>query len=130
MLRAALAIAFLAMGATSLQAEPTGPAGNALEIRVVNNHTSAVRVYVEDAFGRMHWLGWVNQSDAKVLSVPAKMTELGAVQINIFPDEPIWSPRAAPDGVRTMPLNLKAGDVVDFWVETQLTDSYLQIVRT
>jgi hypothetical protein len=129
MLQAAMAAAFLAMGAASLQAETTGPAG-AFEIHVINNHTSAVQVYVEDSFGRMRSIGWVNRSDAKVLTVPAQMTELGAVQIKVFPDEPVWSPRAVPDGVSTMPLNLKAGDVVDFWVETELADSYLQIVRT
>lgn len=129
MLRAALATALLAMGTASLQAETPGPAGT-LEVRVINNHTSPVRVYAEDAFGRMRSLGWVNRSDAKVLTVPARMTEHGAVQIRIYPDEPIWSPRAARDGVSTMPLNLKTGDVVNFWVETELTDSYLQIIRT
>lgn len=134
-LRAALATALLAMGATSVQAETTGPAvtdgpSSTLEVRVINNHGSAVRVYVEDAFGRMRSLGWVNRSDAKVLTVPARMTQGGAVQIKVFSDEPVWSPRAVPDGVRTMPLNLKQGDVVNFWVETNLTDSYLQIVRT
>ena len=93
-LRVAMATAFLMMGAASLQAEPTGPAGDAIEVRVVNNHTSAVHVYVQDIFGRLHSLGWVNRSDAKVLTVPGKMTELGAVQIEIFPDQPVWSPTA------------------------------------
>lgn len=130
MMRTALAAAFLTMGAASAKAETSGPAENTFEVRVVNNHTSAVRVYVQDAFGRMRSLGWVNRSDAKVLTVPASWTELGAVRIEVFPDEPIWSPRAVPDGVRTMPLNLKTGDVVNFWVETELTNSYLQIVRT
>ena len=89
-LRVALATAFLTTGAASLQAEPTGPARDAI---VVNNHSSAVHVYVQDIFGRLHALGWVNRSDAKVLTVPGKMTELGAVQIEIFPDIHTKPPR-------------------------------------
>jgi hypothetical protein len=126
----AMATAFLALGASSAKAEMSGPESNTLEIRLLNNHSSAVRVYVEDTFGRTRSLGWVNRSDFKVLTLPEGITDLGAVQIKIFPDELVWSPTAAPDGIRTMPLNLKAGDVVNFWVETALTDSYLQIVRS
>ncbi len=97
---------------------------------MTNNYTSVVHVYVEDMFGRVRSLGRVERSDFKVLTVPAGITELGAVQIKIFPDGPVWSTRAVPDGVRTMPLNLKAGDVVNFCVESVLTDSHLQIIRT
>lgn len=130
-LRVAMAAALLtAAGAASAMAETPEPARNTLEIRVINNHSSVVRVYVEDAAGRMRSLGRVNRADVEVLTLPEDVTDLGAVQIKVFSDEPVWSPRAVEDGVRTMPLNLKAGDVVTFWVETELTDSYLQIDRT
>lgn len=129
-LRVAMATAFLALGAASLKAETPGTTNEPLEIRVVNNYTSVVRVYVQDVFGRLRSIGRVERSDAKVLTVPEGMTDRGAVEIKIYSDEPIWSPLAAPDGIRTMPLNLKAGDVVNFWVETAMADSYLQIIRS
>ncbi len=128
-LRIAVATAFLALGAATVKAETPGPESNALEIRVLNNYTSVVRVYVEDVFGRMTTLGRVDRSEFKVLTVPEGLTRRGAVEIKIFPDEPVWSPAAVPDGIRTLPLNLKMGDVVNFWVETNLTDSHLEIVR-
>ena len=128
-LRVAVATGMLAMGAAAVKAETSGPASEAFEIRVVNNYTSVVRVYVEDAYGRMRSLGRVNRSDMKTLTVPEDVTRYGAVQIKVFSDEPVWSPRALPDGVSTMPLNLKSGDVVNFWVETTMTDSHVQVLR-
>ncbi len=128
-LRVALATAFLAMSAASVQAQTPNPVGNTLEMRVINHRTSPVRVYAEDTFGRIASLGWVNSLDARTLAVPVSMTKLGAVQIKVFPDKPVWSLREVPDGVRTMPVNLRPGDAVSFWVETELSNSYIQIVR-
>lgn len=129
-LRTALAAALLTVSAGSVQAETTASAPNTAEIRVINNYTSTVRVYVEDAFGRLRSIGTVDRSEAKILSVPESMTRRGAVLIKVFSDEPVWSPMAVPDGIRTMPLNLRAGDTVNFWVETDLPNSHLQLLRS
>lgn len=128
-LRAALATAILALGAASVQAQTPSPVGNTREIRVINNHTSAVRVYAQDAYGRTRSLGWVSRSHTRTLTVPESMAKLGAVRIKVFADEPVWSPRAVDEGVATRPLNLRPGDVANFWIETELTDSHLQILR-
>ncbi len=128
-LRIAVATAILALGATAAKAE-TGPANNTLEIRVINNNASVVRVYVQDANGRMRSLGRVGRSDFKIMEVPRQIADMGAFEIKIVPDEPVWSLLGEPDGVRTRPLELKLGDAVNFWVETALTDSHLEIIKS
>lgn len=129
-LRATLTTALLAAGAVCVQAQTPIPLGNTLEIRVINHHTSAVRVYVEDRFGTQKLLGWVNHSDTRTLTVPTDMTKLGSVDIKIFADQPVMSLRSAPYGVQTRPLNLRAGDVVSLRLQTRLEDSYIQISRS
>lgn len=129
-LAVALATAFLGMGAASVQAQTPGPAGDVLEVRVINQHTSAVRVYVEDVLGRVRSLGWVNHADARTLTLPTSMTKLGPVQIKVLSDQPVWSPRDIPPVVATMPLELRPGDVVEFRLQGKLTDSYIHIARS
>lgn len=125
----AVATAIMAVGASAAKAE-TGPANNTLEIRVINNNASVVRVYVQDANGRMRALGRVGRSDFKIMEVPAQIADMGAFEIKVIPDEPVWSLLGEPDGVRTRPLELKLGDAVNFWVETALTDSHLEILKS
>lgn len=129
-LRAALATAVLAMGAASVQAETPAAAGETLQIRVVNYHKTPVRVYVVDTFGRTTSLGWVNRSHTEILTVPASVAKLGAVRLKVIADDLFWAPTAASDAIGTRPLNLRPGDVVNFLIETELTDSHLQITRT
>lgn len=128
-LRVALATAFLALGATAAKSETPGPANNTLEIRVINNNAAVVRVYVQDANGRLRSLGRVGRSDFKILEVDKSIADLGAFEIKVFPDEPVWSLLGAPDGVRTQPLALKLGDAVNFWVETAMADSHLEVIK-
>jgi hypothetical protein len=125
----ALASAFLALGAATAKAETPGPADNTLEIRVINNHASVVHVYVEDANGRMRSLGRVGRSDFKIMEVDKSIADMGAFKIKVFPDEPAWSLLGAPDGVRTYPLDLTLGDAVNFWVETAMVDSHLEVIK-
>ncbi|MCG6955064.1 MAG: hypothetical protein LJF04_03655 [Gemmatimonadetes bacterium] len=129
-MRAALAAGLLAMGAASVQAQTPSRSGATIEVRVVNNYASAVRVYVEDRFGQTESLGWVNRADARTLTVPASITKLGPVQIRVFSNQPVWSPRTEPEGIQTRALNLRPGDVVNFWLQDELVDSYIQLVRT
>lgn len=128
-LRVALAGAFLALGAATAKAETPGPANNTLEIRVINNHASVVHVYVEDANGRMRSLGRVGRSDFKIMEVDKSIADMGAFEIKVFPDEPAWSLLGAPEGVRTHPLDLTLGDAVNFWVETAMADSHLEVIK-
>jgi hypothetical protein len=130
-LHLAIAAGLLALGANSAKAETPvlGPANNTLEVRVINNNASPVRVYVQDAKGRLHRMGTVASTDFKIVEIPGEITELGAVQLKLVPNEPVWSLAGDPDGVRTRDLDLKIGDAVNFWVETNLTDSKVEILK-
>jgi hypothetical protein len=128
-MRAALAAGLMVMSAASVQAQTVSGGGTTIEVRVVNNYASAVRVYVQDRFGRTESLGWVNRSDTRTLMVPASMTRLGPVQITVFSSQSVWSPRTETDGIQTRSLNLRPGDVVNFWLQNELADSYIQLVR-
>lgn len=129
---AVAAAALLALGATSAKAESpvVGPTSNTVDIRVVNNHASAVRVYVRDAQGRMHRLGKVANSDFKVLEIPGEITAKGDVEIRVVPDEPVWSLLGGADGIRTNRIELKLGDAVNMFVETDLLSSQVEIARS
>ena len=130
-LHLAIAAGLLAVGANSAKAETPilGPANNTLEIRVINNNASPMRVYVQDANGRLHRMGTVASTDFKIVEVPGEITALGAVQLKLVPNEPVWSFAGEPEGVSTRDLKLKIGDAVNLWVETNLTDSKVEIVK-
>ena len=130
-LHLAIAAGLLALGANSAKAETPvlGPANNTLEIRVINNNASTVRVYLTDAKGRLHQMGLVAAADFRIVEVPGEITALGAVQLKLVPNEPVWSLVGDPDGVRTRDMDLKIGDAVNLWVETNLLDSKVEIVK-
>jgi hypothetical protein len=130
-LHVALAAALLGLGATSAKAETpvAGPANNTIDLRVVNNNASMVRVYVVDASGKLHQLGRVSRSDFKILEIPGALIAKGDVQIKVFPDEPVWSLQGGADGIRTRSLSLKLGDAVNLFLETNLDQSVVEIAK-
>jgi len=99
------------------------------EIRVVNNHASPVRVYVQDAKGRMYSLGRVSRSDFRVLEVSEEIAARGDLRIKVFPSEATGSLMGSDDGIRSRDLTLGAGDAVNVWVETDLTRSMIQVTK-
>ena len=130
-LQVAIAATLLALAAPSVKAETPvlGPRNNTLELRVVNNHASPMRVFLKDATGKLHRLGTVACGDFRIIEVPGEVMELGAVQLKLVPNEPVWSLRGGVDGIRTRDLDLRVGDAVNFWVETDLTDSTVEILK-
>jgi hypothetical protein len=130
LLRIALAGCFLALAAPAAQAaQPTAPDGRGVEVRVINNNAAVMRVYVEDAKGSWHHLGRVARSDFKILEVPDEIVAMGGVQIRLIPSEPVWSFQGEPDGVRTRYLYIATGDALNVWVENDLLDTYVEIIR-
>lgn len=128
-LHIALAMALLGMGAPAAKAETpvVGPANNTVELRVVNNNASTVRVFVRDAEGRFHRLGKVSRSDFRILEIPGDMAAKGDLEIRVVPDEPVWSLAGPADGIHTQGLSLKLGDAVNLFLETDLEDSQVEI---
>lgn len=129
-LRFALAAAMLTTGAVQARAETsTGPTKSAVEVRIINNYVSPVRVYVRDAKGHDHELGWVGRADLKILRVSEDIAQLGAFEIKVFPDEPVWSRLSDDKGVRTNGLQVADGEALNFWVEANMAASTLEVVR-
>ena len=123
--------ALMVLGASSVKAAPPalGPSNNTVELRIVNNHASMVRVYLVDAEGKTYALGRIQQADFKVMEIPGDLTAKGDVEIRVFPDEPVGSLSGDADGIRTDGLTLKLGDAVNMFVETNLNDSQVEIQR-
>ena len=124
-LHVAVAVALLGLGATSAKAETpvAGPANNTVELRVVNNNSAAVRVYIVDANGKLHGLGRVWTNDFKVLEIS------GDVHIRVFPDQPAGSLQGEADGIESGSLSLKLGDAVNLYIESHINESKVEIAK-
>ena len=130
--RLAVMAGLVAFSPASLEAaDVAGPAdppdGGA--VRVINNYIAPVKVYVEDADGKVHELGRVRRSHAEVFEISSEIAGLGAYRIKVFPNEPAWAPVTDDFGVRTRDLALADGEVLNFWVEPDLTKSKLEFAR-
>ena len=127
--RVALMLGLVAFSAASVEAAEIDAPSNdgARVVNIVNNFLSPVRVYAEDAKGRMHPLGNVAQGQFKTLEIPEQIVEMGAVRIKVFPYQPASSLMSNADGIGTRGLNLQADNFVTLWLETDLTASMLEI---
>jgi len=126
----ATAAAMLAFGAGTVGAEVIdGPEDSTLQVRIINNHASAVRVYVESADGREHSLGRVLPAEYKALEIPERLTALGDVKIKVFEAAPAWTSVPADSGVRTQALSSDDYSAIQFWVEPDLRRSQVELIR-
>ena len=131
MYRVALLMGLVAFSAASAEAaELNGPGDDAThEIRVVNNYQSPVRVYVQDANGRLHLLGRVARGQFKVLEVSSEIAEKGGFRLKIYPNEPVWSLIGNTNGIKTKEFNLQDGDSITMWLETDLRQSMIEVQK-
>ena len=128
-LSVAAAACMMAVSAGAAKADTSAPASDH-EIRVVNHHATTVRVYVQDANGGLHMLGRVGASDFKVLKVPAAVSELGQVQIKVFPVSPFDALTQAVDGIKSRGIALNGKDAVNMFVECDLEASTVEIAKS
>ena len=129
MCRVALMMGMVAFSAASAEAaQLNGLRDDAShEVRVVNNYHSQVRVYVQDVNGRMHLLGRVARGQFKVLEVSAEIADMGYVRLKVYPHEPVGSLVDSINGIKTKELSLQDGDAVTMWLETDLTQSMIEV---
>ena len=123
---AACLVAFNA-GTAKAETEPVAPADH--EIRVVNRHATTVRVYVQDANGGLYLLGKVGASDFKIMTVPAKLAAMGAVQIKVYPVAPFEALSRGVDGIQSRNIELRDYDALNMYVECDLHRSVVEIAR-
>jgi hypothetical protein len=129
MSRVALALATMAAGSTSVEAAGPGTTTDPDTglVRVVNNFVSPVRVYAEDAEGRIHLLGRLARGQLKAFAIPDEIARLGAFRVRVYPHEPFGSWGGDERGIKTRPLRPSEEGSVTVWLETDLADSTIQV---
>jgi len=129
MLRVALMVGLVAVPAGSVEAAVDYDPGDVFsnEVHVVNNSMGVVRVYAEDAFGRMHALGRVQQGQLATFEIPATVTE-HTFRIKVFPAG-LGELQDDDFGVKTHPLDAESIDMLTVWIAPDLTQSKVEIDR-
>ena len=130
MTRVALMMALVAATAGPISAAQTGEpeARNDTEIYVVNNHLSAVRVFAEDAEGKLHSLGRIPRGQLRTIEVPADVAAHD-YRLKVFPITTTWSAIADASGIKTSPLSNDRDRQVTMWLEADLAQSIVEIDR-
>ncbi len=130
MIRVALMLGLVAVSAVNVHAAEYQASDDEIttEIYVMNNHLSDVRVFAEDAEGRLHNLGRVKRGDLRTFEVPEQLAE-EEFRIKIYPSAPVWSPISDDFGVKTNPLAAERDRQVRLWLEADLSQSIVEIDR-
>jgi hypothetical protein len=130
MTRVALMMALAAGVVAPVQAAQTNTTDDRSEtdIYVVNNHLADVRIFVEDANGKLHNLCRVARGEFRKIEVPADVAE-HEYRIKVFPSTPVWSPIPDDYGIKTSLLNSERDHQVTMWLEADLTQSLVEIDR-
>lgn len=97
------------------------------EIYVVNNHGVSVRVYAEDAQGKLHRLGRVARGSLKAFQIPDDISAQD-FRIKVFPS-PAGSEQSDDYGVKTNVLDVASARQVTLWLESDLSRSVVEIDR-
>ncbi len=128
--RVALVTGLVAMSATSVSATEIrdDEVRDDTNVYVVNNHLTDVRVFAEDANGRLHNLGRVARGSLQSFDVPEALSG-EEFRIKVFPTSTAWSPIKDDYGVKTNPLDAQTDREVRIWLEADLTKSLVEIAR-
>lgn len=124
--RVLAAVGVLAVGVNTAEAA-TSPTKH--EVRVINDHAAPVEIYLEDAQGRLHALGRVDDAEFKVLEVDDEVTALGEFRLKIFPEARMGTMVDASSGIRSVELKLEDGDAVNVWLGNELTRSQIEVTK-
>ncbi len=145
--RGALALALLAatVGTTTLQADTfdrvaprvvaSGAEGDPT-VRVMNNHGREVKVYVVDYKNHRHLLGRVGPSELKDLQIPSglvwgtRRVQLEVYPVQVQPIPGLSQPWFEPAGIKTRELSVRSDQVIELYLEADLTRSRAGIVSS
>ena len=103
-------------------------------MRVINNHNRQVNVYVVDSDDRLRLLGTVGRFGFKELQIPDGLTRgIGTVQLKVYPDllEPGLTVTAFETaGIKSRPLSARSDQVIELWLEPDLTLSQVGVASS
>ena len=127
--RAALMLGLTAFSATSLEGADVDPRTDdeARQVNVANNFPSSVRVFALDANGRLHALGIVARGQFKALEISNEIAEMGAIQIQVYPNQPGRSLMSNTQAIKTRQIHLQSEQTVTVWLKMDLSASTVEI---
>lgn len=129
-LRLVLSLGMIALSATAIAADEIDDTdGTTHEIRVVNNYQQSVRVYVQDAKGKLHQLGRVARGHFKVLELSDEIARMGGVQLKVYPATPSNTLAEDGEGMRSKALEIAQGEAVNVVLGDDLTQSMIQVEK-
>ena len=128
--RMAFLMGLVAMTAAPLDAAQAWTAAEEteMEVFVINNHLVDVRVFAEDADGKLHKLGRVARGQLGTFDIPEAVSGEN-FRIKVFPTSPVWSPGPDDFGVKTNRLDARRDRQVRVWLEADLARSMVEIER-
>ena len=128
--RVALTLGLVAISAGSIEAAETyGPVDEITnEIYVMNNYLAPVRVYAEDASGKLHRLGRVARGHFETFEIPLEVAAHD-FRIRVLPSNPVWVSPADDYGVKTGVVDFDTDHQVTVWLEADLSQSKVEIDR-
>ena len=128
--RMAFLMGLVAMTAAPLNAAQAGTTADETEteVFVINNHLVDVRVFAEDADGKLHKLGRVARGQLGTFDIPGTVSG-ESFRIKVFPTSPVWSPVPDDFGVKTNPIDARRDRQVRVWLEADLARSMVEIER-
>jgi hypothetical protein len=125
----ALAMATTASASHAAPVTDASLPGGDPELRVVNNHDYRVRIVLVDKSGRHHSLGHLAPHRAAEYNVE-EFADYGLpVQVKVVVDEPVWSPGATDMAVRSGALYISDDTEVRIWVESDLSETEVEVYR-
>jgi hypothetical protein len=95
------------------------------DIVVVNDYTTAVRVYVEDSEGSVHRLGRVRRGQVRQFEAPADVFERGDFRVRIRPIDPYLGSNRV--NIKTRLLNVRDDEQVIMWLKTDLRETAIEV---
>ncbi len=126
----ALVVGLMTMSATAVAGEEVlVPVDEiAPRVYVMNNYLTDVRIYIEDAEGKLHNMGRLSRGSLTSFAVPEEISR-GEFRVKVYPAALPGSPFAADSGVKTNPLDAGRDYQVRLWLEPDLTASIVEIAR-
>ena len=126
----ALMLALVAANVAPAEAATTPGPGDDLgtAVFVMNNHLVTVRVFAEDAGGKLHNLGRVARGRLGTFAVPAEVAA-SEFRIKVLPESPDSFSGSDDFGVKTNPLSVERDRQVTMWLEADLAQSIVEISR-
>lgn len=130
MLRVALVMGLMTTMSTAVQAEEVDPPTDVIttQVLVMNNYLETVRVYLEDADGKLHNMGLLARGSIKDFNVPEAVAS-GAFRVKVYPAGMPGTRLSGEAGVKTNPLESPRDQQVRVWLEPDLPRSTVEVAR-